>query len=164
MPPISNKQRAVTPEKAAERLEALCVKAERCSWELRQKLYNWQIPEARAEEIMRSLTSRRFVDDARFARSIVHDKVNFERRGRLYLRQYLRLKRIGDTDIENALAEIDEDVYLENLMLTLKARLRLQPDLADTFEGRTKLFRHAVSRGYEPALVSSRLKALLAGR
>lgn len=160
MSPIK-KPRTVTPAEAIKRLETLCVKAERCTAELRLKLRTWQIAPAEADRIISGLIQRRFVDDTRFARSIVHDKVTFERRGRLYLRQYLRGKRITDADIENALAEIDEDAYLENLRATLRSRIRQAPQLTETFEGRTKLFRYAVTRGYEPALVSSELREIL---
>lgn len=154
-------KRTVTAAQAQARLEELCAKAERCTWELRRKLILWQIAPADAETIMERLSRQRFVDDARFARSVVHDKVAFERRGRLYLRQYLAARRIPSAIIADALAEIDEDAYRENLRYVLQARLRSKPDLAGTFEGRTKVYRYGVSRGYEPGLVSEVLKALL---
>ena len=116
---------------------------------------------ADAESIMEGLMRHRVVDDARFARSVVHDKVAFERRGRLYLRQYLAARRIPSATIADALAEIDEDAYRENIKHVLQSRLRSKSDLAETFEGRTKVFRYGVSRGYEPGLVSETLKALL---
>ena len=158
MPPL---KRTVTPAQAQARLEELCAKAERCTWELRRKLILWQIAPADAESIMEGLMRHRFVDDARFARSVVHDKVAFERRGRLYLRQYLAARRIPSATIADALAEIDEYAYRENIKHVLQSRLRSKSDLAETFEGRTKVFRYGVSRGYEPGLVSETLKALL---
>lgn len=158
MPPL---KRTVTPAQALTRLEDLCAKAERCTHEMRQKMRLWQIAPADAEAIIDRLTRGRFVDDARFARSVVHDKVAFERRGRLYLRQYLAVRRISATTIANALAEIDEDVYRNNLLHILKVRLQSKPELASTFEGRTKVYRYGVSRGYEPALVAETLKSLL---
>ena len=158
MPPL---KRTVTPAQAQARLEELCAKAERCTWELRRKLILWQIAPADAESIMEGLMRHRFVDDARFARSVVHDKVAFERRGRLYLRQYLAARRIPSATIADALAEIDEDAYRENIKHVLQCRLHSKSDLAETFEGRTKVFRYGVSRGYEPGLVSETLKALL---
>lgn len=158
MPPL---KRTVTPAQAQVRLEDLCAKAERCTWELRQKLRLWQIAPSEAEAIIDRMTRTRFVDDARFAHSVVHDKVSFERRGRLYLRRYLAARHISSATIADALAEIDEDVYQKNLVHVLQARLRSKPELAETFEGRTKVYRYGVARGYEPALVSEVLKALL---
>ena len=154
-------KRTVTPAQAQVRLEDLCAKAERCTWELRQKLRLWQIAPSEAEAIIDRLTRTRFVDDSRFARSVVHDKVSFERRGRLYLRRYLAARHIPSATIADALAEIDEDAYRENIKHVLQSRLRSKSDLAETFEGRTKVFRYGVSRGYEPGLVSETLKALL---
>lgn len=154
-------KRTITPAQAQVRLEDLCAKAERCTWELRQKLRLWQIAPSEAEAIIDRMTRTRFVDDSRFAHSVVHDKVSFERRGRLYLRRYLAARHIPSATIADALAEIDEDVYQKNLVHVLQARLRSKPELAETFEGRTKVYRYGVARGYEPALVSEVLKALL---
>ena len=156
--------RTVTAAEALARLEALCIKSERCTYELRQKLFQWRVPQADAEAVMAKLVKARYVDDARFARCFVSDKTRFDRRGRLYLRRALAAKRIPRDIADEALAQIDPEVYADNLRYTLRYKHRTKPELADTFEGRTRLFRFAVSRGYESDLVSRELKALLSGR
>lgn len=167
MPPI-RKPRVVTPEQALVRLEDLCARAERCEWELREKMRKWAIAPADADSIIERLRSSRFVDDARFTRAYVNDAVRFARRGRLYMRRDLRMKRIREDIVAEALDAIDEDTYSANLSHILRAKLRsLDASLGDggpsallTREGRMKMFRFAVSRGYEPPLVIEAMRSL----
>ncbi len=159
MPPISRRQ--ISAEEARARLEALCARAEKCTFELRTKLRNWQIAPSDADKIIRVLEEAKFVDDARFARAFVTDKVKFDRRGRRWLRQALAMKRIDTDLINDALDEIDEKDYRDNLVYSLKLKIRQNPALTETFEGRTKLYRYGITRGYEPELVSRVLREIL---
>ena len=156
MPPL--KRRQLTPEQAADRLMAMCAAAEHCSFEMMEKMRRWQIPPADAMRILERLQSLRYVDDDRFARSFVSDKVRLERRGRLYLRRALAMKRIPASIVATVLAEIPEELYADNLRATLTAKIRSNPSLMETFESRTKLFRYLVQRGYEPALAAAALR------
>ena len=155
-------KKILTDEEAKARLEALCVRAERCVFELQQKLRGWGITGQRAQDILDSLIDRRFVDDVRFAHAFVNDKVRFQRRGRLIIKRDLMLKRIKSDIIDEVLSEIDEDLYRANLEYTLRAKMRGLSDevLADPLT-RQKLLRHAVSRGYELSLAATTLRALL---
>lgn len=152
----------MTPDRAIARLEDLCARSERCVYELRTKLYRWGISTLDADTIIDSLQARRFVDDERFTRAFVSDKIRFERRGRLYIRRALAAKRIGSATVNAILDEIDPKLYMANLEYTLQARIRQDPSLTESFEGRTKLFRYLVTRGYEPDLAARALRAALA--
>ena len=50
-----------------------------------------------------------------------------------------------------------EDIYQSNARSVIAAKLRTMSD-ANSYEGRTKLFRYGVGRGYEPSLVASIIK------
>lgn len=159
--PTLKQPKQLTPVQAMTRLEDLCARAERCTYELRKKLLQWRIAPDEGDKIITSLQQRRFVDDERFTRAFVSDKVRFERRGRLYIRKALAAKRIPSATVSAVLADIDPDLYQSNLEYTLAVRLRQAPDLAATFEGRTKLFRYLLSRGYEPDLAARTLRNAL---
>lgn len=152
-------RRPITPEKALERLENICARSEQASGELRRKLRQWGIAESKADEIIDSLIDRRFVDDERFAGAFVRDKVRFARWGRRKIRQALYQKGIASETISKALAEIDEDEYESVLAAILSAKARTAYDIT-TYEGRTQLYRHGLSRGFEPDLVARLLRAL----
>lgn len=142
------------PDKALEKLEALCAASERSSYELRMTLARWGVDGADAARIIRSLERDGFLDDGRFARAFVNDRYRFSRWGRAKLRAGLYGKRIPADIIAEALEVIDEEVYEENLRGLLRGRIRSMGDEARTYGGRTRLFRFAAGRGYEPSLVA----------
>jgi regulatory protein len=152
-------RRPVTADEAIARLEAMCARAEHCTFELREKLWQWSIPTAEADKIIEQLKKTRYVDDARFARAFVNDKVHFARRGRLRIKQALEMKRIDADIIADALAEIDPEIYSLNLAYTLKQKAASFDDISD-YETRMKLLRFAVQRGYEPSLAAKAINAL----
>lgn len=148
----------VTPAEALERLQSLCARAEHCSWELRVKMRHWGIASDDADRIIASLEKQSFLDDERFARSFVRDRYRRARWGRLKIRAALYAKHVPAWLADEALTEIEDDEYQAGLDSVLAAKARALGDEAMTFEGRTKLFRHAASRGYELSLIASRIK------
>lgn len=143
----------ITPDKALIRLEELCARAEHCSYEILRKLRDWGISTEDSSTILRSLQTRRFVDDSRFATSFVRDRYRYARWGRIKIRLQLRAKHIDPDVIEEALAEIDEDEYLAILSTLVKAKARTLAD-PTAYESRTRIFRFALNRGFELSLIS----------
>ncbi|MDE5643721.1 MAG: RecX family transcriptional regulator [Muribaculaceae bacterium] len=149
-------RKTVTPERALVRAEELCVRAERSSGEIRRKLRLWGLTPQDSEKIIASLTERRFIDDRRFCEAFVRDKVNFARWGRRKIALALYEKGVDRSISTEVLAEIDTERYEENLRHILEQKRRSLPE-ADSYEGRTKLFRFAASRGFEPELIKKYL-------
>lgn len=145
-------RKPVSAERALVRAEELCVRAERSSGEIMKKLRKWGLSSADAEKITASLIQRRFIDDRRFCEAFVRDKVNFARWGRRKIALALYEKGVDRGISAEVLASIDMERYEENLrhIMDVKRRSIAEPD---TFEGRTKLFRFAASRGFEPDLI-----------
>ena len=61
-----------------DKAEAYCARAEHCAADVRRKLYEWQAPADVFEPIEQSLYARDFLNDARFCRAYVHDKVVYQ--------------------------------------------------------------------------------------
>ncbi len=150
-------------DRALDRLRALCARAEHSSSEMYEKLRRWGIVGSDADKIVDSLIRDRYVDDSRYVRAFVRDKVVFDRWGRRKIRMSLAAKHLDSSLVAEAFDEIDTEVYEENLRRILQSKIRSNPDLLTSYEGRTKLFRFAVSRGYEPDLASATLKSILQG-
>lgn len=148
----------LTTEQATIRAEELCAASERSSGEIRTKLYRWGIPRSDAERIVEHLVERRFVDDSRFAAAYVRDKLEFSGWGRLKISAGLYAKGIDRSTISEALDAIDSERYAA-VLDRLIARLRRDIPDADTYEGRTRIFRRAASRGFEPSLIAAALRA-----
>lgn len=157
MPRSFSTPKVIAPEKALIRCEELCARAERCEHELREKMRAWRIDSRDIEAIINSLTTRRFLDDSRFARAFVRDKYRFARWGRRKIVMALKQKHIDSGVIEEALEEINQDEYTSILRSLLKAKAaHMERPLS--YEDRVKLFRFAVARGFETLLVSSLLR------
>lgn len=148
----------VTPTEALTRLQSLCAGAEHCSWELRVKMRHWGIHPDDADRIIASLEKQCFLNDERFAHSFVRDRYRRARWGRLKIRAALYAKHVPSWMVDEALTEIEDDVYQAILDAVLAAQVRVLGEDARSYEGRTKLFRHAASRGYELSLIASRIK------
>ena len=153
-------RRPVTTENAIVRLEALCARAEHCSYEMRTRLNGWGITSTEAEKIIDRLIDNRFVDDERFARSFVRDRYRFSGYGRRKIALGLIAKRIPREIIDNAMEEIDDDIYFDNLRRLIN-RKATGLDLS-AYDDRNKLYRYGLSRGYESALVARAIRMYIA--
>lgn len=148
----------MTEESALQRLETLCVAAERCRHELSEKLRRWGFMGDDADKILDSLEKRRFFDDSRFASAYTRDKLLYNRWGRLKIIMGLREKRIDRSTIDEALDEIDDEEYerVATEYLTAKAHTIKE---GFTYDGRTKLYRQGIHRGFEASLVARIVKS-----
>lgn len=104
------------------------------------------------ESIINHLVKEGFIDESRYARAFVHDKVRFAKWGRVKIAQALWQKRIPQDITDAALESIEDDEYLAALRDVVKAKFRTVKG-ATEYERKMKTMRSVCSRGYEPALV-----------
>ena len=99
-----------------DKCEAYCARAEHCAADVRRKLYEWGAPADFSDEIAQILYERDFLHDARFCNAYVHDKVEYQRWGRVKIQAGLRALQLPEREIQEALKNLDETVYFSNLM------------------------------------------------
>lgn len=150
----------LTPPEALHRAAALCSSAEHCTADIREKLARWGVTEADSRTIIDRLVQERFIDEQRYAVAFVKDKFRFSGWGRIKMRYALQQKRIDGSDIDHALATLDEEHYNDRLLELLQAKSRSIRD-DDPEARRAKLFRFAASRGFESALIFNALKQVV---
>lgn len=146
--------KTITAKEAIERLEYLCANSEQCEHGVREKLWKWKIIGAEADKIINTLIAQRYIDNSRFARQYCRQKLLINHWGKKKIALMLAAKRINRNIITEALDEIDSDQYGEALLTAARSKAR-QIKEGNTYEGRTKLYRHLVSRGFESQLISS---------
>ena len=125
----------------------MCSTAEHCQSEMLKKLRDWEIPEEDQASIMQFLVSERYVDDARYARAYAREKHLYAGWGPRKIEQGLKLKRIGANDIDDALAEVSFDDFVESLRRIIASKRRSVKASSD-YERNGKLIRFAMSRGF----------------
>ncbi len=136
-----------TEQEAYLTLASLCAQAEHCQYEMLEKMRRWELPEEAQARVMERLVKERYVDDERYARAFVKDKIRYNKWGRRKVEQALWQKHIDEDIRQQVLNEIDDEEYLNVLRLLLKQK-RKSTKAANEYEMTHKLVRFALSRGF----------------
>ena len=140
-------KKAITEQEAYLQLAALCAQAEHCQQEMRDKMRRWELDETVQNRIIDRLIKERYIDDERYARAFVKDKIRYNKWGRRKVQLALWQKHI-DADIQQqVLDEIDEKEYLDILRPLLKQKRKSIKAESD-YELNQKLIRFALGRGF----------------
>ena len=137
----------VTEQGAYLQLAQLCARAEHCQYELIEKMRRWEMSDEAQARVMQRLVSERYVDDERYARAFVRDKIRYNKWGRRKVEQALWMKHIDDDIRSRALSEIDDEEYLSVLRPLLKQKRRSIKAASD-YELNQKLVKFALGRGF----------------
>jgi regulatory protein len=140
-------KKEMTEQEAYLRLAALCAQAEHCEQEMRDKMRRWGLDEAAQDKVVERLTKERYIDEERYARAFVKDKIRYNKWGRRKVQQALWMKHISDDIQQQVLDEIDEKDYLDVLRPLLKQKRKSIKAESD-YELNQKLVRFALSRGF----------------
>ena len=140
-------KKAITEQEAYLQLAALCAQAEHCQQEMRDKMRRWELDETAQNRIVARLVKERYIDDERYARAFVKDKIRYNKWGHRKVQQALWLKHIDSEIQQRVLDEIDEKEYLDVLRPLRKQKRKSIRAMSD-YELRQKLVRFALGRGF----------------
>ena len=128
-------------------LAAQCAKREYCSADVRRKaLQRLEFDAAAAEAVVSALLSEGYVDDRRYAAAYAREKSALAGWGPVKIRTTLLARGVERSVVLEALEEIDPERAASKLEKVLAAKWRT---LQDDPQGRLKLIRFALSRGYD---------------
>ncbi|MGM9804557.1 MAG: regulatory protein RecX [Muribaculaceae bacterium] len=152
----------LTPEQAFNRLAALCARSEQAPAACLKKLSAWGVAAPQAEQVMQKLVEQDFVNEQRYARAYTNDRMRFSSWGRLKIAQGLRLGGISHQAIDDALSEIDEQLYGQILQKLIAGKA---PQHAGKpyINAKASLMRFGMSHGFEAHLVEHEVDRALAG-
>lgn len=137
----------MTEEQALSRLAALCSRGEHSSGEMDEKMRRWGLDEDARLRVVQYLVDHKYVDDERFARAFVHDKLEYNSWGRRKLEQALWQKHVAQDIIDRVLNETASEDFTEKLRPLLAAK-RKSIKAKDNRELTAKLIRFAMGRGF----------------
>ena len=140
-------KKEITEQEAFLQLATLCAQAEHCEKEMRDKLKRWDVDDAAQDRIIQRLISERYIDDERYARAFVKDKIRYNKWGRRKVQQALWLKHIDPEIQQRVLNEIDDSEYLDVLRPLLRQKRKTVKAESD-YELNQKLVRFALGRGF----------------
>ncbi len=137
----------MTEQQILVKLTALCSGAEHCSYEMTEKMRRWEVDEATQARVMEYLTREKYVDDSRFCRAFIREKMRFNKWGRRKIELALCQKRIDRSMASETLDEVDNSEYAAILRPLLKQKERSVKANSE-YEKNMKLIKFAMSRGF----------------
>lgn len=145
-----------------------CSLAEHCVSEVRDKLYQWGAAPAVQDRLLDRLCQSGFIDEQRYAAAFVHDKVAFLGWGREKIRMMLLMKHLPSPIVEQAIAGIDEEVYLQQLRRLIEQKkqelsessiVNSQSSIVNSPQGvQSKICRFLAQRGFTTDEIWSNLQ------
>ena len=152
----------MTKEQVLYKLTSLCARAEYCQHDMLEKMRKWEVNSVDKAEIMEYLLREKYVDEERYARHFISDKLRFNKWGRRKVEQALYMKRIPESIYRPILDEQCDEDYEDILMPLLRNKLRTVKG-KNSYDIRNKIIRFALSRGFETDLVLKAVDKLQIG-
>lgn len=129
------------------KLTALCSGAEHCSYEMLEKMRKWGVDDATQAKVMAYLTAEKYVDDERYCRLFVREKIRFNKWGRRKVEQALYMKRIPADISGPILDEVPDEDYLQVLRPLLRSKEKTVKANSE-YEKNMKLIKFAMGKGF----------------
>lgn len=141
-------KKPISEKNALSRMMRICSRKEYCIYDIKQKLYKLQQTPESINNIIDKLKENKFIDEERYVRSFVNDKITFLKWGEKKIRYTLAQKQIPTSIIDSVLSELEPEELTEHLMPIIKKKY--DSVKAETeYDKRTKVIRFALSRGFE---------------
>lgn len=153
----------ISEQNALYRVATYCSKAERCEYDVRKKLIAWELSEEEQARIIKRLKDEKYLDNSRYCRSYINDKVKYNKWGEKKIIFELRKKMISEKDYLPHLEDISKDDFEEQLVHILKVKNRTTK-AKDDYDRKTKLIRFALGRGFGMDVVIKCVDNLLGGK
>ena len=150
---------AFTLKEIYTKMEYYCAYQERCYKEVEEKMYSFSSNQSEKDEILTYLIENNFINEERFAQSFVRGKHNYKFWGKNRIINELKFRNISSRNIQTALKEIPETVYIENFHKL--AEKNWETIKEPKGQKRNKKFVDFLLRkGYETSLIYEKLNEL----
>lgn len=112
-----------------------------------RRMQRWQVDEATQREVISYLVKEKYIDEERYARFFINDKIKYNRWGRRKVEQALYFKHIPREVYEPLLDDVANEDF-ESVLLPLLQNKEKNLKYANDYEKRMKLLRFAMQRGF----------------
>ena len=153
-------QTSYTVKEATKKMEGYCAYQERCHKDVVTKLREMRmIPEA-IDQIVSHLIQENYLNEERFSKSFARGKFRIKKWGKNRIVNELKQRAVSKYNINSALTEIDDDIYLETLDALAKKRLEAVKE-TNVQKRKRKLADYLLYRGWESHLVYGKIQELI---
>jgi regulatory protein len=149
-------------EKAYARMARVCSQKECAPFDIARKLRGMDVPEPVTDKIINRLKKEKYIDEKRFIRSYIRDKLRFDKWGRKKIILFLKQKQLPQELVEEAFSELSGDSFGESLLPILEKKWKTVKGRSD-YERRGKLIRYALGKGFSTDEVMACMKKMQIG-
>lgn len=142
---------------ALDKIKKWCAYQERSHYETRSKLFDYGLNSSDIDEALALLVSDNFLNEERFAETFARGKFRLKHWGRDKIRRELKMKKVSEYSINNALKQIDGNEYLQVAEKIVSKKLKETKEKV-SFKRNYKVLQYAMSRGFEQDIISEILK------
>lgn len=149
----------ITEEQAYVRMARICSQKECCPYDIGRKLQKLNLPVHAVEKVVGRLKKEQFIDENRFTRSFIHDKLHYNKWGRKKIEIALRQKQLPPGVIADAFSEFTDASLNEPLQPLLEKKWRSVKGRSE-YEKKGKLIQYALGRGFSMKEILACLKKM----
>ena len=135
-------------QKIKSKLESFCAYQERSLYEVEKKLNTLTSIIEDKKRIISHLNQNNFLNQSRFIEAYVSGKINLKRWGKGKIRVGLIQHKIPKIDIDQAMNNIPEKTYQNNLLILAQRKALSIKKEEDLYQKKAKLMRFLYSKGY----------------
>lgn len=148
-----------TLSEAIQKLEYYCSYQERCHNEVVDKLKTLKMSSQEIDEVIVHLIQNNFLNEERFASSFSRGKHNIKHWGKIRIINELKFRNISKYNIDKALKEIPQEVYLLNFHALAEKHWESIRE-TNINKKKKKFCDFLLRKGFESHLVFEKLKGL----
>ena len=137
-------------QKIKSKLENFCAYQERSLYEVEKKLNTLTLISEDKKRIISHLNQNNFLNQSRFIEAYVSGKINQKRWGKEKIRVGLIQHKIPKIDIDQAINNIPEKTYQNNLLILAQRKALSIKKEEELYLKKAKLMRFLYSKGYKP--------------
>ena len=145
---MEQKPKTVSESQALSRMANLCARREYCVFDIETKLKRYDLDKETIENIIAHLIKEKYIDEVRYTRGFIKDKIRFNRWGKTKIEYALRQKRVPEEIVTEAFLEYTDEELNNSLQDLLQAKWKTIKGDSD-YERRNKLIRFGLSRGFD---------------
>jgi regulatory protein len=130
-----------------------CQYQERCHSEVRNKLYELGCHKEEVEQELATLIEIGLLNEERFARAFARGRFRLKQWGREKIKQELKVKKVSEYCIRQAMKEIDGNDYDATLRKLMDRKYEELKKERSKNTLKMKLYRYMVQKGYERDII-----------
>lgn len=151
--------KTISEAKAFSRMAHQCARKECCVFDIKTKLYRLNLDSEVIDRIIDELKKEKYIDEMRFTRSYINDKMRINKWGKAKIEFGLKQKRIPEHIVSEAFLDYSDDQLNDSLPDLLQAKWSSIKGNSE-YEKQNKLIRFGLSRGFEMNKILKCLKNL----